>query len=621
MRSFSPFRSQTAVESELKRVNDIKRHGEFVEFNIPFEPGYLKNELTVLPYLTAEQLIRLKDWFIFIHKLKKRFSKTSIKNYFSKLNDYHYIVDEINANIDDNNQIRDQASEELYSIRTQKKKLKHKIQEKLNNLLSSRSNLFTNTNILQRNGRYVLPVKRNFKKDLYGIVHSFSNSGETVFVEPMEITDDSAKLVELNNMEKEEIEKILKHLTDIVHSQVDEIEQDIEIIIDLDLLFAKVRYAENLNATMPIFSDYLNIVNGYHPILKRINANVVPLNMKMNSKEKILLISGPNAGGKTVVLKTVGIIIQMAKCGMFIPVEEGSTIPFFDDVYADIGDEQSIESHLSTFAAHVKQIKEALQANKNSLVLLDELMSQTSVEEGSALAIAILEEFAYKRSTVLATTHNEDLKIFVSRRSDMINGGMEFTDRPTYRLILGVPQPSNAIKLASKLGINGNVIKNAQKYLDKDKMSVNRLFEDLSRELKLVHGEREELSTLIKDYESKLKDLNLKKKKELDGLRTKYKKELIQAKRSIERLIKDLKKEGPKPEAVREIRCFFDKKLQVDEVHEPYYPKIGEIVRIRDLKKVGQVIEEHGGKFKVSLENIYYWVEPEEIETVKENDK
>jgi DNA mismatch repair protein MutS2 len=278
-------------------------------------------------------------------------------------------------------------------------------------------------------------------------------------------------------------------------------------------------------------------VNGFHPILKRVNENVVKLNLKMNSKKRILLISGPNAGGKTVVLKTVGVIELMAKCGLFIPAEEGTTIPFYDDVYSDIGDEQSIESRLSTFAAHINQIKEALNGSENSLVLLDELMSQTSVEEGSALAAAIMEEFVQKKSTVLATTHNEDLKIFVSRRSDMINGGMEFTDRPTYRFILGVPQPSNALKLASNLGISKSVIENALRYIDKDKMSLNKLFEDLSKELKAVQEERQKLSVLIQDYESRFKELNAKKKKELEKLKTKYKKELIQAKRSVEKFI------------------------------------------------------------------------------------
>jgi DNA mismatch repair protein MutS2 len=574
----------------------------------------LEKALQTLPFLSETQLIKLKNWFSFIHNLRKRFIKTKVKNYFNQLYDYRYIIKEIDSNIDDNCQVRDHASEELYGIRVKKKRLKQKLRDKLNDLLMKRSNLFTDSHIVERSGRYVLPVKRNFKNDVRGIVYSYSNSGETVFIEPMEITEDTAKLVELNETERREIERILKKLTGIVNTQVDAIENDIETIIDLDLLFAKVQYAHGLHATMPLFGENLNIVNGYHPILKRVEENAVPLNLKMNPQHRILLISGPNAGGKTVVLKTVGLIIEMAKCGMFIPVEEGSTIPFFQELYADIGDEQSIESHLSTFAAHVKQIRNALDGGSNSLILLDELMNQTSVEEGSALAIAILEEFAQKRSTILATTHNENLKIFVSRRADMINAGMEFTDRPTYRLILGIPQPSNAIKLARKLGLNGNVIKNAVKFLDKDTMSLNKLFEDLSKELKGVKEERQRLSGLISEYETKLKTLNIKKKTELDELKKKYKTDLIQTKRKVEKLIKNLKKEGPKPDAIHKMRGFFDEKLKVDEIREPYIPRVGEMVRIRDFNRFGQVVEEQGGKFKVSLENIYYWVEPKDIE-------
>jgi len=589
-----------------------------VQLSIPIEPRRLEQELKALPYLGIESLIRLKNWFISVSSLKKRFSGSSVSKYFNRLHDYQSIVEKIDADIDENGEIKDRASHELLSVRTQKRRVKNSIQEQLTRILNNRSNLFSDGHILQRNERYVLPVKRNFKKDIQGIVHSYSNSGETVFIEPMEITDDSAKLVELNEREKEEIERLLKILTGIVRMQVDDIEHDIETIIDLDLLFAKVRFADEFNATMPFFSDSLKIVNGYHPILNRVSEHVVPLNLKMDVEKKILLISGPNAGGKTVVLKTVGLLVLMAKCGMFIPVEEGSTVPFFEEVYADIGDEQSIESCLSTFAGHIKQIKEALEAKRHSLVLLDELMSQTSVEEGSALAIAILEEFARKNHTVLATTHNEDLKIFVSRRPDMMNGGMEFTDTPTYRLILGIPQPSNAIRLARTLGLNGNVIKSALAHVDKDKMSLNTLFEDLSKELKLVKEERQRLSIVSRDYESKLETLNTKKKKELDELKAKYKRELIQTKRSIEKMVKDLKREGPKPETIHKMRSFFEEKLHVEKIHEPYHPRIGEMVRIRELNKVGQVIEQHAGQYKIGLDNIYYWVDPREVESAEE---
>jgi DNA mismatch repair protein MutS2 len=239
------------------------------------------------------------------------------------------------------------------------------------------------------------------------------------------------------------------------------------------------------------------------------------------------------------------------------------------------------------------------------------------VEEGSALAVAILERFAKRGNTVLATTHNEDLKIFVSRREDMMNAGMEFLDRPTYRLILGIPQPSNAIKLAKNLGIDKQVISNAIDHLDKDKMSLNTLFEDLAHELKAIKEEREKLSSLIKEYEIKLGDLNHRKKQEMNSLKEKYRRELITSKRNIEKLIKELKKR-PKPEVVHKVREFFEEKLSVDEDIEPYYPESGEIVRIRQLKRTGQVVDEQSGKFKISLDNIFYWVDAKEIERIEE---
>jgi DNA mismatch repair protein MutS2 len=591
--------------------------GKYAQLYCPFEPGYLENQLAVLPHLTAGQLIELKNWFIFIHSIKKEFKTSGISIYFDKLGNYHDIVKIIEHKIDDSEQISDNASQELFRIRVQKKKVRSQIKQTLNAILMNRQSIFSDSNIVEREGRFVLPVLRNFKKDISGIIHAYSNTGETVFIEPVEIIDMGARIRELNDLEKEEIERILRGLTDIIRADTGRIEADIDTMIDLDMLFAKVRYAQDLKANMPIFSGNINIMGGYHPILKLLIKDAISLNLKMNGQGNILLVSGPNAGGKTVVLKTVGLLALMAKCGMFIPVGEGSTIPFYDEVYADIGDEQSIEYNLSTFAAHINQIKYALEGSTKSLVLLDELMSQTSVEEGSALAVAILERFAKRGNTVLATTHNEDLKIFVSRREDMMNAGMEFLDRPTYRLILGIPQPSNAIKLAKNLGIDKQVISNAIDHLDKDKMSLNTLFEDLAHELKAIKEEREKLSSLIKEYEIKLGDLNHRKKQEMNSLKEKYRRELITSKRNIEKLIKELKKR-PKPEVVHKVREFFEEKLSVDEDIEPYYPESGEIVRIRQLKRTGQVVDEQSGKFKISLDNIFYWVDAKEIERIEE---
>lgn len=617
--NLAPLKTQSVVEQEFEQVAAIRRSGETADFYVPFEPGYVRTRVRGVAFLPLEELVLVGKFLRFVGTLKRDFRDSRLSRFVTKLHDYHELGKDIDARVDESGALKDNASPVLFQIRTQKRQMQNRIREILNRMLAKQPNMFTDTNIVERAGHFVLPLKSNFKKQIKGIVHSYSKSGETVFIEPIGVTDDTAHLFELDENERIEIESILRHMTDLIRSNVEMIEHDVEHVVGLDLLFAKARFADELHANRPVFDERLNIVNGFHPILKRINDRVVPLNLKLNTGNRVLLISGPNAGGKTIVLKTVGLIVLMAKCGLFIPADEDSSVPFFNELYADIGDEQSIESQLSTFAAHLKQIKKALDADGNSLVLLDELMSQTSVEEGSALASAVLDELSRDKNLILATTHNENLKIFVSNRSDMINGGMEFTDRPTYRLILGVPQPSNAISLAHQLGLKRDVLAKAKSYLDEDKMSVNRLFEDLSRELKAVEAEREKLSGLASDYENKLAAFNVKKKQEFDELRSKYRSELTRAKRDIEKLIETLRKEGPKPDMVHKARRFFGDKLEFETIHEPYHPDIGELVRVRELKRIGQVVAEKQGKYKISLENIFYWVEPTDIESIRED--
>lgn len=598
-------------------MDTIQKLGINVQLGIPAKPQELTRLMQTVSFLSTDILLQLKQWFGIVRMLRKAVAVNIMEKYFNTLGDYHEIEHDLSKTIDGSGLILDTASPALRTIRAKKRSTERAIQQTLKKLLSERASLFSDAVIVERNGHYVVPVKRNFKSGLPGAVHAYSNSGETVFIEPLEVTDRAAELVELDEYEKEEIEQILRMITEKLGPLVPQIEQDISVIIDLDIICAKIRYAQELGATIPGFADDLVIINGLHPMLKRVCANVVPLNIRMTRDQSILLISGPNAGGKTVVLKTVGVIALMAKCGMLIPVQEGSRVPFFDTVYADIGDEQSIESQMSTFAAHLVHLKGALEAGPRSLVLLDELMSQTSVEEGSALAMAFLDTFADKKCWVLATTHNENLKLYASSRSDMQNGGMEYTDHPTYRLIQGIPQPSNAVRLARTVGINHGIIERAQSYMDKEKIGINELFEDLSKQLKSVEKERLQLSGLINEYETKLADFSVKRKSVLEDLKATYKRTMIQSKRSVEKLIKDLKKQGATPARVHEVRSFFAEKLVEQTEHKPYCPAIGEIVRVRELNRNGQVIEEHGGQYKVSLDTIFYWVDPKDIEAAK----
>ncbi|OPX18241.1 hypothetical protein BXT86_02230 [candidate division WOR-3 bacterium 4484_100] len=612
-----PLDSRAQVEAELERVQKVLRTGKAARFYLPFGPGELEQTLRKVRFLNVEQLLKIKGFLESIDQLKKEFKNSSIKNYFNKLYVLPEITNEIIKKIDPDGFINDNASPKLSSLRRQIRQVKSVITKKFEQIIRKQRNYLIDDTVVQRNGRYVLPVKTNFKRFFKGVIHSYSNSGEAVFIEPLEITDDSARLEELKAQEQQEIEIILSNLTAIVRQYVKELESNIQEITELDLLFAKAEFARSFGAHRPIFGEYIDIRKGFHPILKQIETQVVPLDLRMDRSKRVLLISGPNAGGKTVVLKTVGLIALMAQCGLFIPAEEGTMLPFFKGIYADIGDEQSIESHLSTFSAHLQQIKEALSAREYSLVLLDELMSQTSIEEGSALAQAILEAFAEKGDTVIATTHNEDLKIYVSNQPEMMNGGMEFTDRPTYRLILGIPQPSNAIRLAEQLGLDPEIVEKARAFLSSEKVSINELYTDLSKRLNEITEEKKKLDKLVEEYKKKLEQFNAFKHKEIEQLREKYRARLIQAKKDIEHLIQTLRSSGPRPNLVHKAREFFEKNLESEQEIEPYFPEIGELVKLRQTSKIGQVIEQKKGRYKISLQNIYYWVKPQEIEPVR----
>lgn len=617
--NLQPYLSQSDVEIELERLEKLNKNFEPVLFYAPFEPGTLYDLVNRYVFLTIENLCDLKNFIVHVNALRKKFAESKLKEFFTGLGNYTEISDLIIAKIDDERRVRDQASPELLRIRNRKKYLRDLIQKTLKDIISRREYIFSDHTIVERNGRQVLPVKSQYKKELPGIIHSYSNSGETVFIEPMEITDYTAEISELDNLEKDEIERILIFLTNAIKPRVDELENDLKRIVHLDLLFAKAHYAGECHGVRPGFKDFLDFRNAYHPLLKNIKQNAVPLNLTLQPSQKVLLISGPNAGGKTVVLKTVGLLVLMAQCGLFIPADEGTGFPFFNRIFADIGDEQSLESDLSTFAAHIWQIVQALRSGTDrNLVLLDELMNQTSVEEGSALAAAIMEEFSRRGDMLLATTHNENLKLFVSQKDDMVNAGMEFADRPTYHLIVGIPQPSNAIYLARKMGMDAGITDRAFALLDQEKIKIDRLFADLSQKLAAAENERGQLQRLRTELNEKMADFEQKKKSLLDDVKKRYQQEIINSRRLVERLIKTSGKRPPEPAALQSAKKFYDQAVEKIEkekmAYTPYFPAIGETVLIRDMKKVGQVLAEKHGKYKISLDKIVYWAKPVEIE-------
>lgn len=590
------------------------RFGETPQFYAPFSAHQLQDMLATAAFLSTAELDALRRFCVHLTTLRGRFQGGRLARLFADLDEHRSLKDAIDACIDESRQVRDTASPALRHIRQRLRAVQRQIDETLRRMLAAQPDFFSDSSIVERNGRKVLLVRANFKRSLPGVVHAYSNSGETVFVEPLETTELGAELVELSDQEREEIERILRELTDRVRVEGDALAADLERVAGLDLLFAKAAYARAAGCNVPVFGPELRLRNGFHPVLKQLRGAVVPLDLELDPDQRVLLISGPNAGGKTVVLKTIGLIALMARCGMCIPAAEGSVTPFFDDVFADIGDEQSLEYELSTFAGHLNRIKDALQGSGGcNLVLLDELMNQTSVEEGSALAQAILEDLADSGSLVIATTHNEALKIYVSRRSGMVNAGMEFADKPTYRLIMGIPQPSNAVKLAAQMGVKRAVIERAESLLDKERVSLNELLEQLGRELQGASAERLRLEQARREYEQHSAEMKEAQRRARDALQEKYRKELIESKRTVDRLIRSLKKGPVKKEVKDEATAFFAAKLQEETAGEPYYPRVGETVFVRGMTKPGKVLAERTGRYKIGLDKMFLWVGPSEI--------
>jgi DNA mismatch repair protein MutS2 len=407
------------------------------------------------------------------------------------------IEKEINKCINENNEIADAASEKLGYLRRQLKEVRQRLLDRLDTILKSKSKqkFIQEPYITEREGRYVIPVKADFKKDIRGIVHDVSNTGATVFMEPWEIVEQGNDLRQMLVEEQQEIEKILESLSGQIGLNATDICDSIGILAEIDMTLAKARYAEVIKAAEPIIGDgdegeggqgegrFFRLVKARHPLLK---GEAVPLDIEMGRDYNILVITGPNAGGKTVALKTMGLLALMTHAGIPIPASAESIVPIFDNIYADIGDQQSIENTLSTFSWHINNIITIINhSTGNSLVLLDELGISTDPEEGAALAKAILLHFVEKGSLVVSTTHYNDLKAFAHVNKGMRNASMDFdpvTFMPSYRLTIGVPGRSNALAVAARLGLLQAIINNARGMLSKESEKIEVLLTDLMEE-------------------------------------------------------------------------------------------------------------------------------------------
>ena len=435
-----------------------------------------------------------------------RQDKTCIDYLFSALQANRYLEEKIFTSITGEDEIADSASSELASIRRLIRAASARVHDALQKIISSPSyaKALQEPIITTRSERYVVPVKAEHKGAVPGLVHDVSASGATLFIEPMAAVKANNELRELRAREKTEIERILAELSAECAAHREDISSDFDVLVRLDLIFAKAKLAYQLDAVAPALTDkQLSLHRARHPLLPKDTA--VPIDVALGGEFDTLVITGPNTGGKTVTLKTIGLLTLMAECGLHIPADDGSSINVYEQVFADIGDEQSIEQSLSTFSSHTKNIVEILKVcDRDSLVLFDELCAGTDPAEGAALAIAIIEFCRKCGAGVAATTHYAELKLYAMRTSGVMNASCEFnveTLQPTYRLLIGVPGKSNAFAISKRLGLDDGILEQARSLVSQNDVNFEDVLTQLDQQRQEMEKAKEEAERLRRETE------------------------------------------------------------------------------------------------------------------------
>jgi len=470
-------------------------------------------------------------------------STDSLDGLFNAIEPLSPVCREIRRCILSEEEIADDASPGLKHVRRSIKLTNERIHSQLNTMVnsSSVSSMLQDNLITMRGGRYCLPVKAEYRSQIQGMIHDQSSSGSTLFIEPMAVVRLNNELRELAAKEKEEIEKILAELSNQCAEYQEELSTNITAMAHLDFVFAKANLSRSYSGTEPLFNEngYINIKKGRHPLLDK--KKVVPIDISIGKDYRLLIVTGPNTGGKTVSLKTVGLLTLMGQAGLHIPAFDHSELSVYEDVFADIGDEQSIEQSLSTFSSHMTNIVSIIeQSNYRSLVLLDELCAGTDPTEGAALAMAILKNFLRRDVTTMATTHYSELKVFALSTEGACNASCEFnveTLSPTYRLLIGIPGKSNAFAISSKLGLPDYMIDEAKKFIDVNDQSFEDLIADLETSRSTIEKERLE----IEQYKTEVAGLKQKLETKQDNLSKQKERILREANEQARKILQDAK--------------------------------------------------------------------------------
>lgn len=479
----------------------------------------------------------------------------SLTERFNMLLPLEHIASEITRCILSENEYADDASSGLKNIRREIRLTNDKLHQQLDKIIKSDANRdqLQDSLITMRNGRYCIPVKQEYRSKFPGMIHDQSSTGSTLFIEPMAVVNLNNQIKELANEELLEIEKILETLSAQAATYVSDIAYDLELLTDLDFIFAKAKFARATNSTRPIFNTdgIIDIRQGRHPLLEK--HSVVPVDIRLGEAYNLLIITGPNTGGKTVSLKTLGLFSLMGQAGLHIPAMEESRLAVFDDIFADIGDEQSIEQNLSTFSSHMSNIVYIVQhATSNTLCLFDEPGGGTDPVEGAALAVSILNYLKSMGARCMATTHYSELKTYALSTGGVENASCEFdvaTLRPTYKLTIGIPGKSNAFAIASKLGLPDYIIDSAKEQIDSDAIDMETLLADLEKskrsmeeDEKAIEAYKKEIEDLKESLKTKEENLDTKKAEILKKAREEARDIIEEAKETADQAIRDYNK-------------------------------------------------------------------------------
>ncbi|MGM7702270.1 endonuclease MutS2 [Pseudalkalibacillus sp. Hm43] len=551
--------------------------------------------------------------------------------------------------IDDQGHVMDTASPALRTIRQQLRSFESRIREKLESIIrSSKSQkMLSDAIVTIRNDRYVIPVKQEYRSAFGGMVHDQSASGATLFIEPQAVVTINNQLKETKSKEYQEIQRILKMLTETVAEVSGFLSHNVTVLAEIDFIFAKARYSHAIKAVKPKINDneYMNLKRARHPLISA--DEVVPINVELGGEYNALVITGPNTGGKTVTLKTIGLLSLMAQSGMQIPAEEESEVTVFESIYADIGDEQSIEQNLSTFSSHMTNIVDILdRVNFKSLVLFDELGAGTDPTEGAALAISILDYVNERGSKIVATTHYSELKAYAYNRKGVMNASVEFdveTLRPTYRLLIGVPGRSNAFEISKRIGLNEKIITDAKSHISEDNNKIDVMIASLEDAQKRAERERaeatdihQEAEDLKRDLEQKLKEFEQHKEKLYEKAEQEAKKSVEHARQEADEILKELRGYQKEYGNVKEHKLIEAQK-RLDEAapkrnkalktpttnkKAPDNLKPGEEVKVLTVNQKGHIVEKVGSnEYQVQIGIMKMTVKANELEPIKSEKK